>query len=160
MLRVGVDGESFRSVVSMRDLPSLLVAASSYRIINKSFVSLFQLASVFLFFFSSQCSAAFGASRMCQYWETRTTMANGNSLPLMHAHRAAFAGGPSGITAMTLPGVISSFVVFSICSFIFLVMVFFSLSPSPPAHLCKQKYPSLWQLCNMLSLLCIYLACK
>lgn len=63
-------------------------------------------------------------------------MANGNVLPLMHAHRAAFAGGPSGITAMTLPGVISSFVVFSICSFIFLVMVF-SLSPSPPAHLCK-----------------------
>lgn len=64
-------------------------------------------------------------------------MANGNILLLMHAHHKTFAGGPSGITAMTLPGVISSFVVFSICSFIFLVMVFFSLSPFPPAHLYK-----------------------
>lgn len=62
-------------------------------------------------------------------------MANGNILLLMHAHHKIFAGGPSGITAMT--GVISSFVVFSICSFIFLVMVVFSLSPFPPAHLYK-----------------------
>lgn len=70
---------------------------------------------------------------MCQYWEAKTAMASGN-IVLMHAHHQAVAGGPSGITAMTLPGVISSFVVFSICSFIFLVMVFFSLSPSPPSH--------------------------
>lgn len=56
MLRVRVYRESFRSVVSMRDLHSLLVAASRYRIISKSFLSLFQLASVFccllfIFFF-------------------------------------------------------------------------------------------------------------
>lgn len=64
MLRVRVYRESFRSVVSMRDLHSLLVAASRYRIISKSFLSLFQLASVFcclLFFFSPTFSSIQGS---------------------------------------------------------------------------------------------------
>lgn len=72
---------------------------------------------------------------MCQQGEANTEMANGNIL-IIHAPHKMFAGRPSGITAMTLPGVIFSFVFCSICSFMFLVMVF-SLSPFLPAHLCK-----------------------